>query len=111
VESRLREPTLAEADDALLRRLHGRGECTAETLVGADGVRWSTGRISARASDHRLLHADGRAHPRRFAVGPYVAAVGAPAPDPAAAGFFGTSDLVARSVLGLAPAPAELSAR
>ncbi|MGW1680383.1 FAD/NAD(P)-binding protein [Saccharopolyspora sp. NPDC002376] len=108
IESRLREPTLPEADDDLLRRLFERGECVAQEHQGCDGISYSTGKISTRAIDHRLLHADGRAHPRRFAVGPYVVEVGAPAADPAAAGFFGTSDLVARSALGIIPAPASV---
>ncbi|GAA4884792.1 FAD/NAD(P)-binding protein [Saccharopolyspora cebuensis] len=104
IESRLRAPTLPDTGDDLLRRLRDRGECAARTHL-EQGVGYTTGKIGVRASDHRLLHADGRAHPRRFAVGPYVAGVHAAGDGPVASGFFEISDLLARSALGIVASP------
>ncbi|MEB3371622.1 FAD/NAD(P)-binding protein [Saccharopolyspora mangrovi] len=105
VESRLRTPSLLDTDDDLLQRLFERGECVAQTHRDPDGSDHTTGKISVRAGDHRLLRADGTAHPTRFAIGPYVAGVHTGTSGPGASGFFAGSDLVARTALAVAPAP------
>ncbi|WP_406692042.1 FAD/NAD(P)-binding protein [Saccharopolyspora sp. ID03-671] len=105
VESRLRTPSLLDTSDALLRRLRETGECVPQTHHDADGTEHTTGKISVRAGDHRVLRADGTPHPNRFAIGPYVAGVHTPTSGPGASGFFASSDLLARTALeGLVPA-------
>ncbi|MFB9737087.1 FAD/NAD(P)-binding protein [Streptomyces thermocoprophilus] len=59
VEARLPEPTVGRARDPLLRRLHADG--AAETPHGL---------LRTDPADGRVLDADGRPHPRRFALGP-----------------------------------------
>ncbi|SFS65927.1 FAD/NAD(P)-binding protein [Saccharopolyspora flava] len=99
VESRLRTPSLLDTSDELLRRLREAGECTPQTHLDGDGTEHTTGKISVRAGDHRLLRSDGTAHPNRFAIGPYVAGIHTPTSGPGASGFFAGSDLLARTAL------------
>ncbi|MCO1576025.1 FAD/NAD(P)-binding protein [Crossiella sp. SN42] len=99
IEARLAEPNLAESADALLRNLFDRGECAEEELADETGS-YRTGRLAAHPADHRLLAADGRAHPARFAVGPSVGTVHRPGAEPEIEAF-GQNDRVARAVLSL----------
>jgi uncharacterized NAD(P)/FAD-binding protein YdhS len=61
VEARLPEPTVERARDGLLRGLHADG-----AAESPDGL------LRVAADDGRILDADGRPHPRRFALGPYT---------------------------------------
>ncbi|MFJ9041367.1 FAD/NAD(P)-binding protein [Streptomyces sp. NPDC102406] len=66
VEARLPQPTLARTRDRLLRELH------------ADGaLATPAGLLAVDPDDGRVLHRDGSAHPRRFALGPHTNARGA----------------------------------
>lgn len=99
IEARLPPPSIGRADDPLVRALLARGECVEDTVGD-----WSSGQLGVRAGDHRLLRADGSAHPMTFAVGPCVAGFRAPISDgPAELDFFTQNDSVARAALaGLA---------
>lgn len=99
IESRLAEPNLAETADPLLRQLFARGECAEEELADETGS-YRTGRLAVRPADHRLLRADGTAHPARFAVGPGVATVVEPGVTPEIEAF-GQNGRVARAILSL----------
>ncbi|MGO1056622.1 FAD/NAD(P)-binding protein [Crossiella sp. CA198] len=99
IESRLAEPDLAGTADPLLRKLFDRGECAEEELSDETGS-YRTGRLAVRPADHRLLAADGGAHPARFAVGPGVGVVHTPGVTPEIEPF-GQNDRVARAVLSL----------
>ncbi|MET7478285.1 FAD/NAD(P)-binding protein [Streptomyces sp. NPDC005648] len=61
VEARLPEPTVERARDGLLRELRADG--AAETPEGL---------LRVRPDDGRILDRAGRAHPRRFALGPFT---------------------------------------
>ncbi|MFG3369144.1 FAD/NAD(P)-binding protein [Streptomyces sp. NPDC090032] len=66
VEARLPHPTLARTRDRLLRELYEDGaQATPAGLLAVD------------PEDGRVLHRDGTAHPRRFALGPHTNARGA----------------------------------
>ncbi len=66
VEARLPEASGERARDALLRQLYAEGAAvTPAGLLAVDPV------------DYRVLDRSGRAHPRRFAIGPYTDARGA----------------------------------
>ncbi|MFC9498147.1 FAD/NAD(P)-binding protein [Streptomyces sp. NPDC056982] len=66
VEARLPHPTLARTRDQLLRELYEEGaRATPAGLLAVD------------PEDGRVLHRDGTAHPRRFALGPHTNARGA----------------------------------
>ncbi|WP_189297738.1 FAD/NAD(P)-binding protein [Streptomyces albospinus] len=64
IEARLPEPDLRRTGDALLTRLLADGGCRPHT---ADG--YETGGLDVSPSPYHLIKADGRRHPRRFAVG------------------------------------------
>ncbi|MZD04623.1 adenylate cyclase [Streptomyces sp. SID5785] len=66
VEARLPQPTLARTRDRLLRALHAEGAAATPT-----------GLLAVDPADGRILHRDGSAHPRRFALGPHTNARGA----------------------------------
>ncbi|MGW6138792.1 FAD/NAD(P)-binding protein [Streptomyces sp. NPDC055140] len=66
IEARLPHPTLARTRDQLLRELY------------EDGARATpAGLLAVDPEDGRVLHRDGTAHPRRFALGPHTNARGA----------------------------------
>ncbi|MFJ8672731.1 FAD/NAD(P)-binding protein [Streptomyces sp. NPDC093589] len=64
IEARLPEPDLRRTADPLLSRLLADGGCRPHT---ADG--YETGGLDVSPSPYHLIEADGRRHPRRFAVG------------------------------------------
>ncbi|MFF2508583.1 FAD/NAD(P)-binding protein [Streptomyces sp. NPDC058067] len=66
VEARLPDPTLARTRDKLLRELYEEG--AAATPAGL---------LAVDPEDGRVLHRDGTAHPRRFALGPHTNGRGA----------------------------------
>lgn len=93
VDARLPEARVTASADPLLRQLTAREEL--RELAGGKLV---------VDPEQRLVHADGTVHPRRFAVGPWVAGGGwaaAFARPGLDAGFFRLNDRVARAVLQL----------
>ncbi|WP_275464875.1 FAD/NAD(P)-binding protein [Streptomyces noursei] len=64
IEARLPEPDLRRTGDALLAGLLADGGCRPHV---ADG--YETGGLDVSPSPYHLIGADGRPHPRRFAVG------------------------------------------
>ncbi|MEU7639814.1 FAD/NAD(P)-binding protein [Streptomyces sp. NPDC039016] len=64
IEARLPEPDLRRTGDALLAGLLADGGCRPHT---ADG--YETGGLDVSPSPYHVIGADGRPHPRRFAVG------------------------------------------
>ncbi|GGF94329.1 adenylate cyclase [Rhodococcoides trifolii] len=96
IEARLPIPSIEFSGDALLRTLHARGavreiraSATSPAKLAVDG-------------HSRLVDAHGNAHPRRFAVGPWVAGhtwSGAFPRPGINAGFFRHNDAVAEGLL------------
>nr|WP_310716568.1 FAD/NAD(P)-binding protein [Streptomyces lydicus] len=64
IEARLPEPDLRRTGDELLAGLLAAGGCRPHTVDG-----YETGGLDVSASPYHLVEADGRPHPRRFAVG------------------------------------------
>lgn len=64
IEARLPEPDLRRTGDPLLARLLADGGCRPHTVDG-----YETGGLDVSPSPFHLIGADGRHHPRRFAVG------------------------------------------
>ncbi|MFE3551097.1 FAD/NAD(P)-binding protein [Streptomyces kronopolitis] len=64
IEARLPEPDLRRTGDPLLARLLADGDCRPHTVDG-----YETGGLDVSPSPFHLIGADGRPHPRRFAVG------------------------------------------
>lgn len=109
VDARLPAPTVERARDPLVRSLHARGEYVEQVVPDpAGGPGHATGKAAVDAGS-RLRHDDGSVHPRRFAVGPWVAGGGftaAFARPGVDAGFFRENDAVAREVLAAVGTPA-----
>ncbi|KAB8182031.1 FAD/NAD(P)-binding protein [Microbispora catharanthi] len=111
VEARLPEIDLRRTADPLLRHLLGTGQCRPYVIGGRRGEDGhETGGLAVTRRPYRLLDADGRAHPRRFAYGVptesvhWVTAAGVrPGVNSV---ILGDSDAIARSVLALTPARA-----
>ncbi|NJP27022.1 FAD/NAD(P)-binding protein [Microbispora hainanensis] len=111
VEARLPEIDLRRTADPLLRHLLRTGQCRAYVIGGRRGdTGYETGGLAVTRRPYRLLDADGRAHPRRFAYGVptesvhWVTAAGVrPGVNSV---ILGDSDAIARSVLALTPARA-----
>jgi hypothetical protein len=104
LDARLPAPSVERARDALVRALHARGDY-AEHVVPDPGGRapYASGKASVDGTS-RLRHEDGTVHPRRLAVGPWVAGGGftsAFARPGIDAGFFRQNDAVAREVLAV----------
>jgi hypothetical protein len=98
VEARVPGPTLERTGDELLRSLFESGDGAPDVLLDP---RHETGRLLVSPTDLRVVNREGRAHPRRFALG-------APTSVVAAAAFsrprvnspaFRQNDLVARAIL------------
>jgi hypothetical protein len=97
VDARLPAPSVSRATDPLVRTLYRRGELSEEILADATT---STGRIRTTV-DAQLVDAQGRAHPRRFALGPHTSSRSPGAftrPRTNAVGFR-QNDAVARRIL------------
>ena len=84
------------------------GQCRPYRIPGTCGTSYETGGLAVTERPYRLLDADGRAHPRRFAYGVpteavhWVTAAGIrPGVDSVT---LGDSDAIARAVLALPPA-------
>lgn len=65
IEARLPEPDVRYTGDELLAGLLGSGQCRPYTTI--DG--YQTGGLDVTPSPYHIVSAEGRAHPRRFAVG------------------------------------------
>ncbi|WHT17679.1 FAD/NAD(P)-binding protein [Crossiella sp. CA-258035] len=124
IEARLPRANARGSADELLRRLVLAGDGAEEVLAeGAFGH--NTGLLLVRGDDARVLDRDGRAHPRRFALGAHTSgrSVAAFARPRTNAPSFRRNDKVARELLrflasvpepaGLVPIPraAELGSR
>ncbi|NIZ93037.1 FAD/NAD(P)-binding protein [Kineosporiaceae bacterium B12] len=106
VDARLPHPSIRDTADPLLHRLHARGDAVEQEFADATEV-LTSGRLVVDADQH-LVDATGAAHPRRLAVGPWVAGGGwAPAfARPGVdAGFFRLNEAVARDLLSTAAEP------
>ncbi|MEE1824679.1 FAD/NAD(P)-binding protein [Streptomyces sp. BE20] len=107
IEARLPEPDLRRTGDRLLRRLLDAGQARTYRIRDTSGAAYETGGLAVTERPYRLLAADGRAHPRRFAYGVPTEAVHWVT----AAGIrpgvnsvtLGDSDAIARAVLALHP--------
>ncbi|MBL1100185.1 FAD/NAD(P)-binding protein [Streptomyces coffeae] len=64
IEARLPEPDLRRTADELLMRLLHTGQCRPHRVDG-----YETGGVDVTPAPYRLVDAQGRPHPRRFAVG------------------------------------------
>ncbi|MFH0178673.1 FAD/NAD(P)-binding protein [Streptomyces cacaoi] len=69
VEARLPEITLSRTADPLLRHLLATGQCTAYRIRTRPTGSHETDGLAVTARPFRLIDADGRPHPRRFAFG------------------------------------------
>ncbi|GAA0643775.1 FAD/NAD(P)-binding protein [Kutzneria viridogrisea] len=96
VEARLPRPSVRHSRDELLRTLGG-----VEELLTADRFSHNTGLLRIRAADGRVLDAQGKPHPNRFALGAHTnsRAVAAFARPMVNAPAFRQNDAAAREVL------------
>ncbi|MCX4780785.1 FAD/NAD(P)-binding protein [Streptomyces sp. NBC_01264] len=69
IEARLPEPDLPRTAEPLLRALLESGQAARHRIEGACGVAYETKGLAVTGRPYRLLDAQGRAHPRRFAYG------------------------------------------
>ncbi|WP_329177999.1 MULTISPECIES: FAD/NAD(P)-binding protein [unclassified Streptomyces] len=69
VEGRLPEIDLRRTADPLMSQLLRTGQCRPYRVPGVDGQDYETGGLAVSERPYRLLDAQGRAHPRRFAYG------------------------------------------
>jgi uncharacterized NAD(P)/FAD-binding protein YdhS len=69
IEARLPETDLHRTTDPLLRKLLDRGECQAYRIPIRGGGHYVAGGVAVTRRPYRLLDADDRPHPRRFAFG------------------------------------------
>jgi FAD-NAD(P)-binding len=69
LEARLPDPDLRRTGDPLMRHLLSTGQCRPFTIPDADGGAYQTGGLDVTERPSRLVDAEGRAHPRRFALG------------------------------------------
>ncbi|NAZ77810.1 hypothetical protein GTQ99_20705, partial [Kineococcus sp. T13] len=103
VDARLPHPSVRDSADPLLSALCARGEVVEQSFATDDGQELANGRLVVDAAQ-RVVDRRGRAHPRRFAAGPWVAGSGwaaAFARPHLDAGFFRLNDRVAVDLLGV----------
>ena len=113
IDARLQEPSVSRTADPLLADLLRRGEVAEEVLLDDDGtVLRNTGEIRVRPADGALVDAQGRVHPRRFAIGPHtnVRVAGAFTRPGTNAQSLRYNDAVARALLASLPAVARAAA-
>ena len=106
IEARLPSPDLRRTADPLLRNLLSAGECDVYRIGNPDGrPPYETGGLAVTERPYRLLDAEGRPHPRRFAFGVPTEAVHWATAAGARPGVnsvtFGDSDAIAAAVLAL----------
>ncbi|GAB3295262.1 FAD/NAD(P)-binding protein [Pseudoclavibacter terrae] len=102
IDAWLPDSDVAHTDNDALRQLLASGEGRERVAVTPEGS-LATGVIEVRRADSRIVRADGTAHPRRFAVGPYTSNpfVGAFSRPRTNAVSFRENDAVALSTLRL----------
>ena len=113
VEARLPDSSITRTTDPLLSALLQAGAVSEDVVVDDDGtVLRGTGLIRVRSTDGAVVDAAGRAHPRRFAVGPHttVRAGGAFTRPGLNALSLRYNDAVARAVLRSLPRAARAAA-
>ncbi|MDO3202175.1 FAD/NAD(P)-binding protein [Mycobacteroides abscessus] len=110
IEARLHEPDLRRSNDPLLIFLQETGQCRQYEIPTGDNKTYQTRGLAVTARPYRLIGADGRAHPRRFAYGVptesvhWVTAAGIrPGVDSVT---LGDADAIARAALASAPTAA-----
>jgi hypothetical protein len=98
IEARVPGPSLERTGDELLRSLYESGDGAPEVLADP---RHETGRLLVSPTDLRVVNREGRAHPRRFALGAptSVVAVAAFSRPNVNSPAFRQNDLVARAIL------------
>ncbi|MFB7653654.1 MULTISPECIES: FAD/NAD(P)-binding protein [unclassified Streptomyces] len=69
IEARLPEPDLRRTADPLLRHLLNTEACAPYRIRAAGDRAYETGGLAVTGRPYRLVDAQGRAHPRRFAYG------------------------------------------
>jgi hypothetical protein len=69
IEARLPEPDLRRTVDPLLRHLLATDQAAPYRIPGEGGSVYETGGLAVTGRPYRLLDAQGRPHPRRFAYG------------------------------------------
>ncbi|WP_432520269.1 FAD/NAD(P)-binding protein [Kineococcus sp. SYSU DK006] len=109
VDARLPQPSVRDSADPLLSALAARGEVGEQSFATGDGHELANGRLVVDPAQ-RVVDRWGRAHPRRFAVGPWVAGGGwaaAFARPRLDAGFFRLNDRIAVDLLALVDAVAD----
>lgn len=72
VDARLPDPSVSRSTDPLVASLHRDGAVSEEMLIDHGTALANTGQLRVRPADGALIDTGGRAHPRRFAVGPYT---------------------------------------
>jgi len=73
VDARLPDPSASRSCDPMVAALMRDGLASEEVLRDERGaVLRNTGQVRVRAADGALVDAAGRAHPRRFAIGPHT---------------------------------------
>ena len=73
VDARLPDPSVSRSLDPLVAALLRDGAASEEVLRDEHGaVLRNTGQLRVRPADGALVDAAGRAHPRRFAIGPHT---------------------------------------
>jgi hypothetical protein len=102
IEARLPAPSVSRDLDPLIACLFARGECVEDVRRDPeDGFVYETGRLRTD-SEHRIVDAEGRPHPARYALGPWTSggrfSSGIARPRLNAA-FFRQNDALARAVL------------
>ncbi|EST34165.1 FAD/NAD(P)-binding protein [Streptomyces roseochromogenus] len=107
IEARIPDADVRRTADPLLLHLLGTGQATTHRISAACGTTYHTGGLAVGTRPYRLLDAQGREHPRRFAYGVptesvhWATAAGIrPGVDSVT---LGDSDAVARAVLELEP--------
>lgn len=104
IEARIQTPDIRATADPLMRRLLNTGQATAYRIPNPDGSHHETGALAVTERPSRLLDAQGRKHPNRFALGiptegvHWATAAGVrPSVDSVT---LGDADAIARAVLG-----------
>ncbi|GAA2133764.1 FAD/NAD(P)-binding protein [Kitasatospora kazusensis] len=69
IEARLPEVDIRRSTDPLIGQLRRTGQCSAYLIPGPPGADYQTGGLAVTRSPYRLIDAEGRPHPRRFAFG------------------------------------------
>ncbi|KAA2254286.1 FAD/NAD(P)-binding protein [Solihabitans fulvus] len=73
VDARLPDHAILRSTDPLLRSLLASGDGVDEVLSdGGEANRYSTGLLRVTPEECRVVDSSGRAHPRRFALGPFT---------------------------------------